>query len=188
MFPHHLSVRPLEEQDITHIVNYWTQSDESFLTSMGVDLSLLPQPEQLQALLDKQLQTPLPEKNAYCLIWLADGKPIGHCNTNPTIFGHSAYMHLHIWNPQHRNKGIGAHLLRMTIPYFFNDLQLQILYSEPYSLNPAPHKALASASFQLEKEYITTPGSLSFEQEVRRWVITKDAFHKLYPASIHHSL
>ena len=188
MIPYHLSVHPLEEQDIIHIVNYWTQSEESFLTGMGVELSLLPKAEQLQAMLSNQLRTPLPEKKAYCLIWLADEIPVGHCNINPINFGHSAYMHLHIWNAQHRNKGIGAHLLRMTIPYFFKDLQLQHLYSEPYSLNPAPHRTLAAAGFQLEKEYVTTPGSLSFEQEVKRWVITKDAFHKLYPTSIHHSL
>jgi RimJ/RimL family protein N-acetyltransferase len=68
----------------------------------------------------------------------------------------------------------------MTLPYFFDSLQIKRLYSEPYALNEAPNKTLERAGFELEKEYITTPGSLNFEQPVKRWVMTKERFAALY--------
>ena len=128
----------------------------------------------------RQLSTPLDQKLSYCIIWELDNKPIGHSNTNPTIFGEEAFMHLHIWDPVSRKKGLGSELIKRTLPYFFKNLKLKRLYSEPYALNPAPNKALEKAGFELEKEYVTIPGYLNFEQPVKRWVLTQEKFMELY--------
>jgi len=174
-----LSVREMMQHDIDAIAHYWTSSDDAHLAGMGVDLQKRPTVDQLQQMLKSQLDTPLEQKRAYCIIWLVDGKPAGHCNTNPSFFGEEAYMHLHLWNGDHRRKGIGTALVKMSLPYFFNNLKLKRLYSEPYALNPAPHKALEQAGFILEKEYVTIPGTINFEQPVKRWMLTYDRFISL---------
>jgi len=91
-----LSVRELEASDIELIAQYWADADSSFLRSIGVELSKLPSKEIFIQNLQAQLNEPLEKKKSYCLIWLLNGTPIGHCNTNPTVFGEYAYMHLHI--------------------------------------------------------------------------------------------
>lgn len=160
----------MQESDVAAIVRYWTQSSPEHLQAMGVDVSKLPAPAALSQLLHTQLQLPLPDRRSFCLIWEADGAPIGHCNTNPTYFGEYAYMHLHLWSAATRQQGIGLSLLKMSLPVFFHTLQLRKLYCEPYALNEAPNRTLAKAGFRLEMEYVTTPGSLNFEQPVKRWV------------------
>jgi RimJ/RimL family protein N-acetyltransferase len=126
-----------------------------------------------------QLEKPLHERMSYCIIWLLNGEPIGHCNTNPTVFGEEAAMHLHIWDERHRKAGLGSEFLKKTLPYFFQNLQLKRLYSEPYSLNDAPSKTLAKRGFELTKEYVTIPGSLNFQQPVKRWELPADKFAQI---------
>ncbi|WP_207896577.1 GNAT family N-acetyltransferase [Flaviaesturariibacter flavus] len=175
-----ITVRPLQDRDIPQIVRYWTHSGDAHLQAMGVDLSKVPAPEQLAAGLERQLSLPVEERMAYCLIWEIDGVPSGHCNTNPTHFGEEAFMHLHLWEHAQRRSGLGLRLVKASLPHFFSTLQLQRLYSEPYALNPAPNRTLGKAGFVLEKEYVTTPGSINFEQPVKRWVLTRETYEQLY--------
>ncbi|MFN2437858.1 MAG: GNAT family N-acetyltransferase [Chitinophagaceae bacterium] len=174
-----LSVREIQEADIDAIVEYWLGSERLFLISMGVDVNKLPTRDQLTKMLLEQMQTPIEQKKSYCIIWQVDGKSIGHSNTNPTVFGKEAYMHLHLWDTKVRKKGFGAELVKMTLPYFFETLKLNKLISEPYSLNPAPNKTLEKVGFEFVKEYITTPGSLNFEQLVKRWELSYEKFKQL---------
>jgi ribosomal-protein-alanine N-acetyltransferase len=174
-----LSVREITKDDIPRIVNYWLLSDADFLKGMGVDVAKLPKADQLSRMLTEQIETPLKSKRSYCIIWEMDGKPIGHCNTNPTRFGNDAFMHLHIWDAGQRLHGTGTMLVKMTLPYFFEKLQLKTLYSEPYALNQAPNRTLQKLGFRLEKTYTTVPGSLNFKQEVNRWVMTRGRWIKL---------
>ncbi|GAA4320794.1 GNAT family protein [Flaviaesturariibacter amylovorans] len=169
-----LSVRELRTEDIPLIVAYWFGCTPEQMAAMGADAAKLPTREQLAAGLAGQLALPVEQRRAYALIWELDGVPVGHCNTNPTTFGEEAFMHLHLWTGSDRHRGLGRKFVLLSLPYFFNTLQLQRLYSEPYALNPAPNRTLEKAGFRLEKEYVTTPGSLNFEQPVKRWVITKD--------------
>ncbi len=174
------SVRPLQHTDIPLLLHYWFTAEPSFLTGMGVDLSKMPLKEQFGQMLTDQLDTPIEQRKSYCVIWMQDGKPIGHSNTNPTTFGEEAKMHLHLWYPHQRKKGTGTELLKITLPHFFNTLRLKTLWCEPYSLNPAPNKALEKAGFELVKEYITTPGFINFEQPVKQWRMTRKSFETLF--------
>lgn len=174
-----LSVRELQDFDIDLIVNYWINSDKSFLIKMGVDLNKLPSSTELTQMLKAQLSLPVKEKRSYCIIWCLNEKPIGHSNTNPTKFGEKANMHLHLWNSDNRIKGLGTELLKMTLPLFFENLKLKKLYCEPYALNPAPNKTLEKIGFDFIKEYITIPGSLNFEQPVKKWELTIEKYKKL---------
>ena len=174
-----LSIRELQKEDVDLLADYWFTAEPEFLRGMGVDLAKMPDREGFTQMLLEQLDTPLSQRRSYALAWLADGQPIGHTNTNPTFFGDYAHMHLHIWDKQYRGKGLGAQLVKLALPHFFDKLQLKKLISEPYALNPAPNKTLESVGFELEKEYTTTPGSINFEQPVKRWVMTKERYRQL---------
>ncbi|UKJ06498.1 GNAT family N-acetyltransferase [Solitalea lacus] len=174
-----LSVREIEQQDVELLVNYWTSAEPDYLKSMGVDLDKMPDQQQLVYLISAQLHHSYNEKQAYCIIWLIDGKPVGHSNVNKIVFGQEASMHLHFWNAENRHKGAGAQLVKMSLPYFFQNLQLKTLYCEPYSFNQAPNRMLEKVGFRMVKEYQTIPGALSFEQPVKRWELTYEAFKEL---------
>src|SRR5882672_5013550 len=174
-----LSVRELEASDIDLIAQYWMNAEASFLRSIGVDISKLPTKESFTQNLTTQLNETLEKKKSYCIVWLLDGTPIGHCNTNPTIFGEYAYMHLHIWNIDSRKKGMGEKLLLLTLPFFFEKLKLKNIYAEPYALNTAPNKILNKVGFEYLRQYTTTPGALNFQQTVKRWQMTKEQYLKI---------
>lgn len=178
MFYSSLNVRDLQKQDIPAIASYWSDSDPEFLKSMGVDLAKLHTKEKFTYMLEEQLKSPLKEKNSYALIWEVDGNDIGHCNVDKINFGKEAFLHLHIWKNDFRRKGVGSELLRRSLPYFFENLHLKNIYSEPYALNPAPHNALERVGFEFEKEYTSTPGYINFEQAVKRWRLSRERFYK----------
>ena len=174
-----LSVREMQQTDIELISQYWLTSDSIFLEGLGVDINKIPSKEQWIEMLLKQINTPMEEKISYCIIWEFDGKPIGHSNTNPTVFGRDGYMHLHLWEHSVRKKGMGTELVKLTLPYFFENLKLKTLYCQPYALNPAPNKTLQKVGFEFVKEYRTIPGSLNFEQPVKLWELTYEKFKQL---------
>ena len=178
-----LSVRELQHKDIEHICNYWLSSSGKHLLAMGVDINKVPSREALILMLQEQLNAPIEQKKAYCIIWENEGKAIGHSNTNPTSYGEEATMHLHLWDSSTRRKGMGIQLLRMTLNLYFENLRLKKLICEPYAMNPAPNKTLEKAGFTFVKEYVTVPGSLNFEQPVKRWEMSRESFLSLRPNS-----
>jgi len=167
-----VNVRELTRKDIPLIADYWLTSDAEYLCSLGVDSTKLPSNEQFTSMLQSQLKISYEEKKAYALIWEEDGKPIGHSNVNPIVYGDHAFMHLHIWEAGNRKKGFGEDLIKLSLPYYFTNLKLKKLYCEPYAHNPAPNNLLQKAGFTFVKEYVTTPGSITFEQPVKLWEIT----------------
>lgn len=174
-----LSVRELQESDIVLITQYWLGADPAFLQGMGADLSKMPSEEGWRKMLMEQLAQSIEEKKSYCIIWLIDGVAVGHSNANKIIFGEEAYMHLHLWKPLARQKGYGTALVRKTLPYFFHNLQLKKLFCEPYALNDAPNRTLEKVGFTFIKEYRVTPGWINFEQDVKRWELSREKFEEL---------
>lgn len=173
-----LKVREIKPADFDLIADYWLKSDSEFLISMGVDLSKLPTREGLKKMLGEQFNLPMEEKASYALIWELNGKPIGHSNVNGIEFGKQATMHLHLWNPKNRKKGIGSQLLKKSLGFYFDKLKLETLFCEPYALNLAPNKTLEKLGFEFVKKHVTVPGSLNFEQEVNHWQLTKEQYLK----------
>ena len=174
-----LSVREIQERDISLIIDYWLNADKLFLLNMGVDVNKMPSKEEWQNMLLAQISQPYENKNSYCIIWQVNGTPVGHSNVNKIVFREEAYMHLHLWKNEFRKTGFGTELVKMTLPYFFENLGLDKLYCEPYASNPAPNKTLEKTGFEFIKEYITTPGFLNFEQKVNLWELSYEKFRIL---------
>ena len=172
-------VREIISSDIPHIADYWLKSNPDFLESMGVDLKKLPTRDGLTLMLSTQINTPDQEKASLAMILEVDGKPVGHCNVNGITYGKEATMHLHLWKLDNRQKGLGSTMVLQSLNVFFERLQLETIWCEPYALNPAPNKTLLKLGFEWVKQYSTIPGSLNFEQEVNQYQLTKDQFDKL---------
>jgi len=174
-----LSVRELNRNDVDFIIDYWLNASEAFLLGMGADIAKVLSRKDWEKLLAEQLSQPYHEKKSYCIIWLLNNEPVGHSNVNKIKFGEEAYMHLHLWKADERQKGMGAALVKMSLPFFFSNLQLKKLHCEPYALNPAPNKTLEKIGFHFIKEHITIPGMLNFEQPVKLWELSVDHYNKL---------
>ncbi|NNC82976.1 MAG: GNAT family N-acetyltransferase [Flavobacteriales bacterium] len=164
-----LRIEPLTAEEVPHVVAYWRESTDQHLIGMGVDLEKLPPPEDIEHMLCRSLETNLEERNSYCLIWHLDGAPIGHCNTNPTLYGDEAFMHLHAWSSAKRGKGFGTEAVRLCAQRFMEDLELKHLYCSPKSDNRAANRVLEKCGFRSVKIHRTVPGSINYEQEVHLW-------------------
>jgi len=173
---HLLRVSELQANEIDLIADYWLKSDPIFLKSIGVDLAKLPNRSDFKQMLIGQLQKPIKERNAYCLILKFNEMAIGHCNTNPTKYGDHAYMHLHIWDKKNRAQGHGQKFIQLSIEKFFTNLKINILYAQPFAKNDAPNKILEKAGFQLIEEIEIVPGSINCNQQVKKWKMTTEMF------------
>jgi RimJ/RimL family protein N-acetyltransferase len=168
-----LSARELRRSDVEAIADYWSQSTPDHLTGMGVDLDKLPARADLLSMLSGQLDCVPEDRQSYCTIWEMDSQPVGHCNVNNLEFGDKALMHLHLWKSDSRYRGSGASLVRLSLPFFFERLQLRDLYCEPYSENRAPNRVLEKVGFDFVRTYKTVPGAINFEQDVNRWHLSR---------------
>ncbi len=180
MNAHHLSVREATVQDISMIADYWFKSSAEHLTGMGADIEKLPKPADFYSMLSTQISLPYQKKKAYALIWEIDGEAVGHSNVNGITFGAAANMHLHLWQQDSRRKGIGPSLVRLSLPFYFDKLDLNLLICEPYAKNVAPNRVLEKVGFQFQKKYLTIPGAINFEQEVNQWTLSLDDYRRIY--------
>ena len=146
-----ISVREMKENDIQQIVEYFTNATPEFLIGMGADPNKLPGKQEWIEILQSEFEKDNEEKDFYYVIWQLSEKPIGHSNINKVKFAKEAYMHLHLWRKENRQKGIGLQLLKESILFYFKNFKLQELFCEPYSLNKAANKTLVKAGFEFIK-------------------------------------
>lgn len=173
-------VREIQATDIDYLAAYWFNATPEHFRKMGANKEKLPKKSVFKQMLAAQINAPLKEKQSYALVWEINGKQMGHSNINNIVFGAEATMHLHIWNPDYRMKGIGTELVKKSLPFYFKAMQLKKLICEPYALNKAPNKTLEKAGFSFIKKYTTIPGSINFEQQVNRWELTKEQFNSVF--------
>jgi len=174
-----LSVRECKENDIQKIVDYFHHSDEGYLRGMGVEVSKLPSREDWINTLKKELAKPYKEKELYYVIWLMDNEPVGHSNVNFINFGKVANMHLHVWDVQKRQKGMGVTFLQQTIPMYFEKFQLKKLLCEPFGQNIPPNKTLQKFGFSFLGKEEKVSGPINFLQEVSKYELSLEKLNVL---------
>ncbi|MDC0598663.1 GNAT family N-acetyltransferase [Gammaproteobacteria bacterium] len=179
-----LTVRELKIGEANLIVNYFLNSEEEYLVSLGVDVQKLPNAKYWEKLIEDDLLNPLEKRKFYYLLWLVDGTPIGHSHIANIIYGKEAYMHLHLWKPLNRKNGQGSFFIKESIAKYFDMFNLKELCCEPYSENSAPNKTLSKVGFEFIKSYETIPSWLNFKQIVNKWVLTKEQYISLDWAKI----
>jgi RimJ/RimL family protein N-acetyltransferase len=174
-----ISVREMVLTDIEMIVDYFVNADSNFLKGMGADIDKLPEKQEWINKLELEYKKPFNKKEFYYIIWMVNNIPIGHSNVNNIKYGQSATMHIHLWTDIYRKHGLGFGFLKLTIPYYIENLNLKKIVCEPYSRNVAPNKLLMKAGFAFIKEYETIPGWINFIQLVKRYELSKEGFERL---------
>ena len=177
---HKLSVRQIKAEDFEKIIDYFLEADKSFLLGMGVDSSKLTSKKKWLGILCEEYQKSIEKKSSFYVVWILDNEPVGHSNINNIVYGEEAHMHLHLWKPCARKKGIGLEFIKMSIPHYFGNFKLKKLYCEPYALNPSPNKILRKLGFDFIKEYDTTPGWINFYQPVNKWCMDSEKYKSLF--------
>lgn len=167
-------IREIKPAEFDLVIHYFVDAGDDFLRGMGVEKSKLPSAESWRLMLEDDYRKPLPERQHYYVIWELDGRPVGHSNINQIFYGEEARMHLHLWQPESRRQGNGTYFVRQSVTQFFNKFELQKLYCEPYVYNPAPNHTMPKMGFELLETVHYTPGWLSFEQDVNRWIMTRE--------------
>ena len=163
------SIKPMDLSEAKLMIDYFVSADEGFLKGMGADPAKLPQADEWFRILEEDFSRPFQTRQFYFVTWMADDKPIGHSNINKIIFGQEAFVHLHIWQSQHRRSGSAEFYLANSIAQYFELFKLRKLCCEPFIDNPAPNKVLPKLGFQLIRSYETTPGWINLHQRVNRW-------------------
>lgn len=169
-----LEVRQIGADDIRPLCDYWMNASDEYLLGMGADKSKMPSRHKFEVMLENQIATPLEQKKSLALIWVYDGKAIGHNNVNDIEYGQTALMHLHLWDSANRKKGLGEAFLKNSIPMFFELLKLKELRVTPYSLNPGPNKLLLKVGFKFKAQYECTPGPINLKQVVNEYILTSE--------------
>lgn len=164
-----LKVRKMTISEIPLMVDYFLDSSSEFLKGMGADKKKLPSREKWINKLEKDFLKKKEDREFYYLIWLFNGEPVGHSNINKIDYGNTATMHLHLWQIGERKRGLGSEFLKMSIPIYFREFELNRLLCEPKAENEAPNKVLIKLGFRFVKSYETIPGWINFKQRVNRY-------------------
>ena len=165
---------PLAEVDLR--INYFHDSSDEHLRTLGVDRARLLTPEAWRSFYEVDYARPMEERESYSVVWELDGQTVGFSSTDRIVFGQEAFMHLHILEPTRRQKGLGVEFVRMSAETYFRALQLQRLYSEPNAFNTAPNRALQHAGFRYLFTHEAQPSAINFMQVTTRWVMDRPPF------------
>ena len=168
-------VREMRVEEIDLITNYFHCLTPELLLQQGIDRNKLPGKENWKEIISNDFNQPLEKRKFYYLLWLIDEIPIGHSNLNDIVLGEQAYMHLHIWQTDFRQKGNGSFFVEQSLPFYFKKFNLKKIYCRPNSMNPAPNITLQKVGFQFVKIYETIPGWINFNQFVNLWVFNRDS-------------
>ena len=143
---------------------------------MGVEPEKLPARESWSALLEEDWEKKKEEKGFYYLIWELESQAIGHSNINKLVYGQEAAMHLHVWTPSQRTKGMGTKFVELSLPFYFDTFDLDTLYCEPNALNAAPNKTLQKLGFEFLEYKEWVPGWINFRQPINRYRMTREMY------------
>jgi len=142
-----LTVREMAGSEIDIIIEYFLGSTPEHLEILGVDPSRLPTAERLRERFARERALPIEQRAWVVVIWLLDDRPIGFSTSDNIAYGEQANMHLHVVDPERRNRGHGVECVRRSVDIYFERLKLKRLFCEPNAFNVALNRALQKAGF-----------------------------------------
>ncbi len=170
-------VRDMIKEDVDLIIDYFLNSTPEHLLQLGVDRTKLPAKTEWRKIIVDDLEQPLGKRKFYYIIWQLNDVPVGHSYIGDIMFGKHAFMHLHLWNTDNRQKGNGTHFIKESLKNYFEKFNLEKIFCQPNALNNAPNKTMEKAGFEFIKKYETIPSWINFKQFVNLWVLEKSKFN-----------
>jgi RimJ/RimL family protein N-acetyltransferase len=168
-----IAVRDLILAEAGLVINYFHRSTPEHLEVLGVDPTRLPRPDVWREGFRHEFSLPLDQRRSFVLIWLLDDRPVGFSSCDKIVFGERANMHLHVFEPERRQQGLGNECVRRSVDIYFQKLRLKSLFCEPNAFNTGPNRTLQKAGFKYLKTHMTVPGPLNYRQAVTQWVIER---------------
>lgn len=165
-------VRSLNLDEHWKVIEYFHNASSLFLETMGVDRSRVIPKEEWYKIMEEEFRKELSRRQFYFIGWEYNGALIGHSNINKISFGSHASIHLHIWQQDYRERGLGVWFFKHSVDFFFKAFELSKIICEPYAENRAPNRVLQKLGLVPLRKYLTTPGLMNFEQFVNRYEIT----------------
>jgi RimJ/RimL family protein N-acetyltransferase len=165
-------IRPLELIEHIKIIEYFHSASDELLERMGVTKSKLVPKDVWENLLTENFGKELAERKFYYVGWEYDGVLIGHSSINNIVYGDHCNIHLHIWDEQKRERGLGSFFFKSSVNHVFEKFKLKMVICEPNADNPAPNGLLQKLGLQPVKNYLTIPGIICEEQYVNRYELT----------------
>ena len=167
------TVREMTDSEFDIVIEYFFKSTPEHLEILGVDPTRLATPDSWRERFQRDSARPLEQRASLVVIWLSDKHPIGFSTADKIAYGEQANMHLHVVDPERRNRGYGVECIRRSADIYFERLKLKRLFCEPNAFNVAPNRTLQKAGFKYLKTHMTVPGPLNFHQAVTRWVMER---------------
>lgn len=177
---HKHDIKPLSYHDYVKVVAYFYNLTQDDYIRMGIDYQNLPSREKWITLLTNDAEKPLTTRQFYYVAWILDNELVGHCGINNIKYSEEACIHLHIWNPELRKKGLSFIYFLKSVKFYFEHFSLQKIICEPNVANPGPNRILARAGFILISSYKTKPSMINFEHVVNRYELCRTEFQKLF--------
>jgi RimJ/RimL family protein N-acetyltransferase len=168
-----LTVREMMSSEVDVIIEYFRNATPEYLEILGVDPTRVPDPESWRERFRHAFARSVEARGWIAVLWQLDDHAIGFSTSDKITYGEQANMHLHVIDPERRNRGIGAECVRRSVDIYFERLKLKRLFCEPNAFNVAPNRTLQKAGFKYLKTHMTVPGPLNFHQAVTRWVIER---------------
>jgi RimJ/RimL family protein N-acetyltransferase len=170
-----LVVREMQLSEVGVRIDYFHDSSDDHLRTLGVDRTLLLSREQWRSVYEEDHARPIEQRANGSLIWELEGETVGFSSADRITFGQEAFMHLHVVRPDLRQRGLGAQFVRMSARYYFRALELERLFCEPNAFNVAPNRTLQRAGFRYQFTHETQPSPMNFFQATTRWVLERSA-------------
>ena len=168
-----LAVREMTGAETDLIVDYFLNASPEHLEMLGVDPTRFPPAAIWRERMRRECTLPIEQRAMLLVVWLSDDQPFGFSTSDKIVFGEQANMHLHVLEPDRRNRGSGTECVRRSVELYFDRLKLKRLFCEPHAFNVAPNRTLQKAGFKYLKTHMTVPGPLNYHQAVTRWVIER---------------
>ena len=144
-----LSIRELQEKDISTIVNYFLNRPDDMLAKDGFDTMKIPFEEELIEGLQTSILT---KKQQHNIILREGGKAYGHCAIERFTENGEGYLYFYDWNGLLKRERVIDGLLKIAIAQIIEIYSLKTIYVEPTKEDEYRNGALKRAGFELVKE------------------------------------
>lgn len=155
------TLNDIEEEDVPRIVDYWHQSDEKFLMSMGVDLTKLQSPDITAAKFIESVPANRSETSRITLTFKHDDKLVGYTNVNFNQDG-IGFGHVHIIDPAYRQVGFVARFFEDAINVYKKEFGVRHLRFQTNKENRRINRYLEKLGYEIaETEYLSKPDGMA---------------------------
>lgn len=166
-----VSVREMTLSETETVIRYFHGSTPEHLEMLGVDPTRLPRPDAWREHFVREFALPAEKRLALFVVWIVEDAIAGLSSCDKIVPGERANMHLHVVEPDLRQRGIGTAAVRASADLYFAKFALKRLYCEPNAFNVGPNRTLQKAGFRYVKTHMTVPGPLNYHQAVTRWLL-----------------